>query len=85
MCCVRCCFWGYHSPMATSLSARVAASRERLKAAGGRAIPRGMLQPAAAQALADLVATGYAESPVAVISAALLDAQRKISRSGSAS
>jgi len=48
-------------------------------------MPDGHLQPDAAQALADLVATGYAASPVAAISTALLDAQRKISRSGSAS
>lgn len=66
--------------MATSLSARVAASRERLKAAGGRAIPRGMLQPDAAQALAELLAAGYAPSETGVISAALLDAQKKMNR-----
>ena len=70
----------YHSSMATSLSARVAASRERLKAAGGRAIPRGMLQPDAAQALAELLAAGYAPSETGVISTALLDAQKKLNR-----
>lgn len=71
----------YHPPMATSLSERVRASRERLKQAGGRAIPRGMLQPDAAAALADLLAAGYAGTETGVISTALLDAQRKISRS----
>lgn len=43
-------------------------------------MPNGYLQPEAAQALDALVATGYALSPVAVISAALLDAQRKVNR-----
>jgi hypothetical protein len=70
----------YHPSMATSLSARVAASRERLKAAGGRAIPRGMLQPDAAQALAELLAAGYGPTETGVISAALLDAQKKMKR-----
>ena len=64
---------------------RVRRAEAALKERGGRRMPDGHLQPDAAQALADLVATGYAESPVAVISTALLDAQRKISRSGSAS
>ena len=40
-------------------------------------MPDGHLQPDAAQALADLVASGYAASPVAAISTALLDAQQK--------
>jgi len=43
-------------------------------------MPNGFLQPDAAIALIDLVAAGYAPSPVAVISAALLDAHRKIAR-----
>lgn len=64
---------------------RVRRAEASLRERGGRRMPDGHLQPDAAQALADLVATGYAASPVAVISAALLDAQRKISRSGSAS
>lgn len=66
--------------MATSLSERVRASRERLKLAGGRAIPRGMLKPDAAAALAALLTAGYADSEAGVISAALLDAQKKIRR-----
>ena len=41
-------------------------------------MPSGMLQPEAAQALAALVACGYAASPVAVITTALLDAQKKM-------
>ena len=44
-------------------------------------MPSGFLQPDAALALADLVASGYGASPVAVISAALLDAHKKIARS----
>lgn len=43
-------------------------------------MPDGHLQPDAAQALEDLLAAGYARSPVAVIATALLDAQRKLNR-----
>jgi hypothetical protein len=46
-------------------------------------MPNGYLQPEAAQALDALVATGYALSPVAVISAALLDARKKAKRKAS--
>lgn len=70
----------YHCAMALTLSERVAASREKLKAAGGRAVPRGMLQPDAARALAELLDSGYAANETAVISAALLDAQKKLVR-----
>ena len=62
---------------------RVRRAEAALKERGGRRMPDGHLQPDAAQALADLVASGYAASPVAAISAALLDAQRKIGRSKS--
>ena len=60
-------------------SKQVRASEAALVARGGRRLS-GHLQPDAARALADLVAAGYARSPVAVISAALLDAIKKISR-----
>ncbi len=66
--------------MAVPLSQRVAESRARLIEAGGRSIPRGMLKPDAAQALADLVAAGYAATETGVIAAALLDAQKKLRR-----
>ena len=59
---------------------RVRRAEQALKDKGGRRMPSGMLQPAAAQALADLVASGYAASPVAAIAAALIDAQRKVKR-----
>ena len=62
---------------------RVRRAEASLRERGGRRMPDGHLQPDAAQALADLVASGYAASPVAAISAALLDAQRKIGRSKS--
>lgn len=39
-----------------------------------------MLKPDAAAALAALLTAGYADSEAGVISAALLDAQKKISR-----
>lgn len=53
---------------------RVKRSQGALIARGGRRMPSGYLQPEAAQALSDLVATGYAPSPVAAISKALLSA-----------
>ena len=62
---------------------RVRRAEASLRERGGRRMPDGHLQPDAAKALADLVASGYAASPVAVISTALLDAQRKIGRSKS--
>ena len=62
---------------------RVRRAEAALRERGGRRMPDGHLQPDAAQALADLVASGYAASPVAAISAALLDVQRKIGRSKS--
>lgn len=62
---------------------RVRRAEASLRERGGRRMPDGHLQPDAAHALADLVASGYAASPVAAISAALLDAQRKIGRSKS--
>lgn len=61
-------------------SKQVRASEAALIARGGRRMPGGHLQPDAAKALHDLVMAGYAKSPVAVISAALMDARRKISR-----
>lgn len=63
---------------------RVRRANAALIARGGRRMPGGYLQPAVAQALADLVASGYAPSPVAVISMALLDAQKNVARSKSA-
>jgi len=60
---------------------RVRKAQQALKERGGLRMPSGYLQPDAAQALSDLVASGYGASPVAVISAALLDAKRKITRS----
>jgi len=62
-------------------AARVRKAEATLKERGGRRMPSGYLQPDAAQALVDLVLAGYGKSPLAVISAALLDARRKISRS----
>ena len=51
---------------------RVARAQAALVERGGRRMPSGYLQPDAAQALQKLVASGYAPSPVAVISKALL-------------
>jgi hypothetical protein len=61
-------------------SQRVMRANAALIEKGGRRMPGGYLQPDAAQALADLIAAGYAGGAVAVISAALLDAQRKLGR-----
>jgi hypothetical protein len=61
--------------------AKVRRSEAALKERGGRRMPNGMLQPDVAQALDALVTGGYAASPVAVISAALIDAQKKMQKS----
>lgn len=53
---------------------RVRRANAALIARGGRRMPDGYLQPDAAQALAALIESGYAPSPVAVISKALLSA-----------
>lgn len=62
---------------------RVRRAEASLKERGGRRMPNGYLQPDAAKALDDLVTTGYAPSPVAAISAALLDARKKAKRKAS--
>lgn len=59
---------------------RVAKARAKLLQDGGRRLPTGYLQPDAAAALDALLAADYAPSATGVISAALLDAQRKIER-----
>ncbi|MEP6587151.1 MAG: hypothetical protein ABJA84_00135 [Polaromonas sp.] len=59
---------------------RVEKCKAELVARGGKRMPTAMLQPHEAQALADLVASGYASSPAAVFRAALLDAHKKIKR-----
>ena len=53
-------------------SQRVARARIALVKRGGRRIPTGYLQPDAAAALQKLVDCGYAPSPVAAISKALM-------------
>lgn len=58
---------------------RVRRAQAALVERGGRRMPSGYLQPDAARALQSLVDTGYAPSPVAAISAALLDAQARAS------
>lgn len=63
--------------MTTTNSERVAKSRAALVARGGKRIPTGWLQPAEAQALDLLVATGYGVSPVHAISRALVDAAKR--------
>lgn len=66
--------------MATTSSERVSASRARVIAAGGRAV-HSVLRPEVVQALDHLIAAGYADSATGAISAALLDAEKKIERS----
>lgn len=65
---------------AATNSQRVAKARQRLTQAGGRRLPTGYLQPDAAAALDALLAAGYAPTIVGVITAALLDAERKVRR-----
>ena len=61
-------------------SERVARSNAALLARGGRRIPGGYLQPDAARALEALAQAGYGKNQVDVVSRALVDAQRKITR-----
>lgn len=55
---------------------RVRASEARSIETGAVRMPGGLLPADAAQALADLVASGYAPSKTAAIARALLDAQK---------
>lgn len=59
---------------------RVARSNAALLARGGRRIPGGYLQPEAAKALAALAQVGYGKNQVDIVSRALVDAQRRISK-----
>lgn len=59
---------------------RVKKSNAALVQRGGRRAPDGYLQPDEAQALADLLSADYADTPIAVVRAAIMDAHRKISR-----
>ncbi len=61
-------------------SERVLKANKALLARGGKRVPGGYLQPDTARVLAELVASGYAPSPLAAIVAALHDAHRKINR-----
>lgn len=61
-------------------SERVRRANAALLARGGRRMPAGYLQPPEAQALDTLISAGYADSPLAVIRTALLDAYRKVQR-----
>lgn len=47
---------------------------------GGKRLPDGYLKKEAAQALESLLSAGYADSRIGVISAAILDAQKKMQR-----
>jgi len=58
----------------------VRTSNARVIAAGGRRMPSGYLQPDDARILAELIESGYAMSPLAVITTALRDAHKKINR-----
>jgi len=58
----------------------VRTSNARVLAAGGRRMPSGYLQPGDARILAELISAGYAPSPLAVITSALRDAHKKMSR-----
>lgn len=60
---------------------RVRATEARLIERGGRRMPNGYLQPASAQALDDLVRSGYADSATAVIARAITEAHaRRVKR-----
>ncbi|MEP6587152.1 MAG: GIY-YIG nuclease family protein [Polaromonas sp.] len=63
-----------------SPSQSVKKSNAALIARGGRRIPDGYLQPHEAQALAELLAAGYAQSAAGVVARALLDAQKGLKK-----
>ena len=58
-------------------SIRVLRANAALIDRGGRRMPSGYLQPDVASALQALIDSGYAQSPVAVINRAILDAYKK--------
>jgi hypothetical protein len=64
-----------HKPMTPS--ERVRRANAALVARGGQRMPGGYLQPDDAQALRELVAMGYAVSPLAAICKALQDARAR--------
>lgn len=68
------------TPAPLTPSQRVIKANKALIARGGQRMPAGYLQPDTASVLADLVASGYATSPVAAIVAALHDAHKKVKR-----
>lgn len=73
----------YHIGMtALTNSQRVKLSNQALLARGGKRMPAGYLQPETAKMLRELVDAGYAQSPLAVIVAALHDAHKKIKKIG---
>lgn len=61
-------------------SERVMKAQRALKERGGRRAPGGYLQPDDVQRLDELVSSGYAPTPFAVVVAALRDAHKKINR-----
>jgi hypothetical protein len=62
-------------------SQRVRRAKLKAVSAGGRRAPDGILTPDVARALDALIDSGYATSAFGAVSAALLDAHRKIDRS----
>lgn len=66
-------------PGTSKAAKRVSASRARLRESGGRRVQT-YLQPDAADALQRLLDAGYADNAAAAVSAALVDAARKVGR-----
>lgn len=64
----------------TTNADRVRKANAKLIALGGRRMPSGYLQPEVNAALEALIDSGYAGSPVAAISQALIDAHKKITK-----
>lgn len=58
-------------------SIRVLRANAALLERGGRRMPSGYLQPDVASALQLLISSGYAQSPIAAINRAILDACKK--------
>ena len=72
------------NPTPLTNAQRVKRAHATLIERGGKRLADIWLQPDAAQALADLKAADYAKTSAAIVSAALLDAQRKVMRKAKA-
>lgn len=71
---------GKTTPTPLTNAQKVKKCQAGIVANGGKRLPDGYLKREAAQALESLLSAGYADSRIGVISAAILDAQKKMQR-----